>query len=562
MSQAKTQPIRCAIYTRKSSDEGLEQEFNSLDAQREACEAYIRSQAHEGWRLLPNHFDDGGHSGGTLERPALQELLGLIKSRQLNVIVIYKIDRLTRSLADFARLAELFDQYGVSFVSVTQQFNTTTSMGRLMLNVLLSFAQFERELTGERIRDKIAASKKKGMWMGGVTPLGYDVKDRTLVINEPEAKIVRSLFGLYLDLGSVNAVCDAATARGYRTKARTSTSGRQSGGKAFFPGHIHCILKNPVYAGQIGHKEQVYPGQHPRIIDETIWATVQQKLADNRAGERRRRSNHKDRNPLTGILFDQSGACLTSTHTLKDGKRYRYYAASPSTIKLPGKRARRLRLPADEIESLVCATIGDLVTSRDALSEALGQPISARELPRILENARRLKASLSAPDQETWQRLRPVLQRIIWNEGQLRLTLDRSALAQLVGLTAPTAGSYDLLVKAAINFRGQRMKLAVSGQAKPAQGDMALIKTLARGHDWHQKIICGEITSIKQISQMYELTSSYVRRVLRLAFLAPDVIEAIVNANQPLTRVSRDLMVGERLDLNWEVHRALLFRTQ
>ena len=274
-------PVRCAIYTRKSSDEGLEQAFNSLDAQREACAAYVASQKGQGWRLLPHRYDDGGVSGGTLERSGLQRLLSDIEAGKVDLVVVYKVDRLTRSLADFAKLVERFDRAGVSFVSVTQQFNTATSMGRLTLNVLLSFAQFEREVTAERIRDKIAASKQKGLWMGGRVPLGYDVDDRTLVVNEAEAQTVRRIFQLYLELGCARQVKDAADRQGLVTKYRLCGNGKTSGGVAFTRGRIYHLLANPIYVGEIRHKRLSYPGQHPAIIDRATFETVSLRLKAN-----------------------------------------------------------------------------------------------------------------------------------------------------------------------------------------------------------------------------------------------------------------------------------------
>src|SRR5246500_3973845 len=270
---------RCAIYTRKSSEEGLEQEFNSLQAQSEACEAYIRSQRHEGWILARTRYDDGGFSGGNMERPALQRLLADMGEGRIDTIVVYKVDRLTRSLADFARLVEIFDARGVSFVSVPQQFNTTSSMGRLTLNVLLSFAQFEREVTGERIRDKIAASKKKGMWMGGIVPLGYDASERTLVVNAAEADTVRRIFALYRELGCVRRVKEEADRRGLSTKCRTTASGIERGGRSFSRGHIYHLLSNPIYIGEIAHKGQLYPGEHRALIDAETWTAVRDRLA-------------------------------------------------------------------------------------------------------------------------------------------------------------------------------------------------------------------------------------------------------------------------------------------
>ena len=273
--------VRCAIYTRKSSEEGLEQEFNSLDAQREACEVYVRSQRHEGWSVLPQPYDDPGFSGGSMERPALKRLLADIVARRIDVVVVYKVDRLTRSFADFAKIVEVFDANAVSFVSITQAFNTTTSMGRLTLNVLLSFAQFEREVTGERIRDKIAASKKKGLWMGGQPALGYDVKDRKLIMNEVEAETVRMIFRRYLELGSVRELKASLDAEGVVSKRRTAADGSAYGGHAFSRGALYQMLQNRVYCGEIVHKGASYPGEHPAIVDEDLWLKVQHKLKDN-----------------------------------------------------------------------------------------------------------------------------------------------------------------------------------------------------------------------------------------------------------------------------------------
>src|SRR5262252_4578111 len=278
VAKAEAKRKRCAVYTRKSSEEGLEQEFNSLAAQREACEAYIRSQQHEGWVLARTHYDDGGFSGGNIERPALQQLLADIRAGRIDIVIVYKVDRLTRSLADFARLVEIFDKEGVSFVSVTQQFNTTSSMGRLTLNVLLSFAQFEREVTGERIRDKIAASKRKGMWMGGLVPLGYDASERRLVINPAEAETVQRIFASYCEFGCVRRVKEEADRLGLRTKRRTTKDGAERGGKSFSRGHLYRLLANPIYIGQIAHKGQFYSSQHPALIDAETWTAVRDQL--------------------------------------------------------------------------------------------------------------------------------------------------------------------------------------------------------------------------------------------------------------------------------------------
>ncbi len=365
---ASQHSLRCAVYTRKSSEEGLEQEFNSLHAQREACEAFITSQRHEGWRCLPQLYDDGGRSGGNMERPALQQLLADIRAGKVDVVVVYKIDRLTRSLADFAKIVEIFDAKGVSFVSVTQQFNTTTSMGRLTLNVLLSFAQFEREVTGERIRDKIAASKKKGMWMGGVPPLGYAVHERKLIIVEREAETVRHIFRRYAALGSVRLLKQELEAEGIAGKRWTSASGRSWGGKPIGRGALYLMLRNRIYRGEIVHKDQTYPGEHQAIIDPALWDAVQARLAEN-AVECHAGTRVKNPSLLAGLLFDSNGQRLTPTHAVKNGRRYRYYVSYPLITGAPADAGAGLRLPAAEIEQIVTNRIRRLLSEPASLFE-------------------------------------------------------------------------------------------------------------------------------------------------------------------------------------------------
>jgi site-specific DNA recombinase len=316
MNKPVVRKLRCAVYTRKSTEEGLEMEFNTLDAQREACEAYIASQKAEGWVLVPDRYDDGGYSGGTLERPALKRLMEHIEARHINVVVVYKIDRLSRSLMDFARLVEVFDRNSVTFVSVTQAFNTTNSMGRLTLNILLSFAQFERELTGERIRDKFAASRKRGLWMGGWTPLGYDVKDRKLVINPDEAAHVRFMFERFARIGSVTKLIPILAAEGINAKS----------GKPVEKGYLYRIITNPVYVGEAVHKGASYPGEHKPIIDRALWQCVQDILKES---PRKRAAKNRARTPalLKGLIFGPTGTAMTPSHTRRNGKLYRYYVA-------------------------------------------------------------------------------------------------------------------------------------------------------------------------------------------------------------------------------------------
>ena len=357
MKMGSTKPVRCAIYTRVSTDQGLEQDFNSLDAQYEASQAYIRSQAHAGWTLLRAKYDDGGFSGGNTDRPALQRLLCDVQASNVDVIVVYKVDRLTRSLADFAKLVELFDQHDVSFVSVTQQFNTTTSMGRLTLNVLLSFAQFEREVTSERIRDKIAASKRKGLWVGGMAPLGYDTKDRKISVNEPEAERVRAIFRSYLNLGSLSVLMAELRQRGIVTKVRTLKTGKTVGGIAFTRGPIAHLLRNRFYVGEVAFKGEVLRGEQPAIVDRDLFDAVQVKLDEQVNNHRAVRT--KSEALLAGRIFDDRGNRMTPSHAHKRGIKYRYYISSALVHGQPELAGSVSRIPAAEIDDLVIRSVRD-----------------------------------------------------------------------------------------------------------------------------------------------------------------------------------------------------------
>src|SRR5216683_2038589 len=361
---------RCAIYTRKSSEEGLEQDFNSLHAQREACEAYVKSQTGEGWHLVKTAYDDGGYSGGSMERPAVHQLLEDIRQKQIDVVVVYKVDRLTRSLADFAKMVEVFDAQGVSFVSVTQQFNTTTSMGRLTLNVLLSFAQFEREVTGERIRDKIAASKRKGIWMGGTTPLGYDVKDRRLVLNRAEAITVKQAYEWYLNLGSVRLLKQDLDRRGVSSKTRVSMKGLKSGGRSFSRGALYELLANPIYIGEIRHKRERHLGLHDAILERDLWERVQRKLREqaSRCGQRTTKAGAS---PLAGLLYDQGGEPLYAQCTATGARRYRYYVSKGLVTGSAKDAQSGWRLAATEIERAVAIAARVILDDRAGLLEAL-----------------------------------------------------------------------------------------------------------------------------------------------------------------------------------------------
>ena len=365
-SRAPARKMRCAIYTRKSSEERLEQAFNSLDAQREACAAFILSQKHEGWTILPTTYDDGGFSGGTMDRPALKLLLSDIHAGKVDVVVVYKIDRLTRSLFDFAKIVEAFDARGVSFVSITQQFNTTTSMGRLTLNVLLSFAQFEREVAGERIRDKIAASKKKGIWMGGLPSLGYDVQNRKLVVNEEEARTVVYIFRRYIELRSVRALQAELDGAGIRSKRRTLANGTTFGGQKLSRGALYLMLQNRIYRGEITHKGNAYPGEHPPIVDKVLWDQVQAILAGNRV-DRATGAKIKQPSLLAGLVFDEIGERLTPSHAVKKGTRYRYYVSRSLIIGTAKDKSKGRRIPAANLETLVTTRLRSFLADEGAI---------------------------------------------------------------------------------------------------------------------------------------------------------------------------------------------------
>jgi site-specific DNA recombinase len=501
--------LRCAVYTRKSSEEGLEQAFNSLHAQREACEAYIKSQRHEGWTLLPQRYDDGGLSGATMHRPALQQLLADIQAGKVDVVVTYKVDRLTRSLADFAKIVEIFDQKGVSFVSVTQQFNTTTSMGRLTLNVLLSFAQFEREVTGERIRDKIAASKKKGMWMGGVPPLGYKARDHKLIVIESEADTVRHIFRRYAALGSVRLLRDELEAQGIRSKCWESAAGRRWGGKPLARGALYLMLQNRIYRGEIVHKDQHYPGDHMPIIDAVLWDDVQAKLAAN-AVEHATGGRTKSASLLAGLLYDGEGQRMTPTHAVTKGTRYRYYVSRPLITESRGRAPEGLRVPAGEIEQLITTRIGEFLSDPARLSEALASYLeTATQQQHVLQRAAELGA--------TWftlpaARLRPILAniigRIVLHPERVDIQLLPSRLGALLrgelqsttsAVTTADDAEQPILLSTPAQLRraGLGIRMVIDETASPGRAskpDPKLIKLIARAHllktSWPTAAVC------------------------------------------------------------------------
>ena len=402
MTAVSNKPVRCAIYTRVSTDQGLDQDFNSLDAQYEASQAYIRSQAHAGWTLLRGKYDDGGFSGGDTDRPALQRLLEDVRAGRVDVIVVYKVDRLTRSLADFAKLVELFDKYNVSFVSVTQQFNTTTSMGRLTLNVLLSFAQFEREVTSERIRDKIAASKRKGLWVGGMVPLGYDTKDRKITVNESEAELVRTIFRRYLNLGSINLLMADLRKRGLVTKARTLKTGRTVGGIPFGRGMLAHILRNRFYVGEVAFKGEVLGGEQPAIVDRTLFDAVQAKLTEQLNNHTTTRA--KSDALLVGRIFDDRGNRMSPSHARRRGIKYRYYLSSVLLEGRPDHSGSIRRVPAVEIEALVIRSVQEHLKLAGPTDE---KDLVINHVERVEVQPDQLSSSFPKPKQQTARERNP-----------------------------------------------------------------------------------------------------------------------------------------------------------
>ena len=540
---------RCAVYTRKSSEEGLEQDFNSLDAQRESCLAFIQSQKSEGWKPVRAQYDDGGYSGGNLNRPALTQLLADIESNLVDTVVVYKVDRLTRSLSDFAKIVEVLDSNGASFVSVTQQFNTTTSMGRLTLNMLLSFAQFEREVTGERIRDKIAASKRKGLWMGGRVPLGYRANGRTLEIERDEASTVRLLFSLYLELESVRRLKQESDQRGLRTKVYTDKNGKISGGLPFGRGSLYHLLSNPIYVGRVPHKEESHEGQHEAIVEVDTWEAVQRKFSEQAPPVSRTNGEHHS-SPLRGKLFDESGVRLTPSHTVKSGRRYRYYVSRPNpnaaSLSSGNNHKPRWRLPGREIERFVEQSVLELMRSPEHLARlARFAQVSQNRLPSLLEQARSgTHAPLNLVE---------------------RVELTGEEIMIQIGLTPLLSGqtrSIRYAVPARIRRRGVEQKLVLppgAGSHGAARGaDPSLLRLIARSRHWFESIASGQASSFKQIAEAEGVSEQFVGNRISLAFLAPQIVESICAGTQREDLTTEALVKRIEIPRSWSEQAAQL----
>lgn len=559
---ARPKGARCAIYTRKSTEEGLDQEFNSLDAQREACAAYITSQRHEGWVLLPDYYDDGGFSGGNMDRPGLRQLLTDVEAGKIDVIVVYKVDRLTRSLSDFAKIVDVLDAKGASFVSITQSFNTTTSMGRLTLNVLLSFAQFEREVISERVRDKIAASKRKGMWMGGRVAFGYDVRERKLIVNEAEAEVVRHIMRRYLELGSVRDLQSALAKEGIVSKALICRNGRCLGGGAFGRGALYHLLSNRLYLGEIVHRGSIYDGEHAGIVPRELWDQVQQ-LLDSNGVDRRCGTTADNPSLLAGMIRDDEGRRMTPSHAAKGPLRYRYYVSVVEHEHGKATATPARRIAAGDLEGAIVFALRNLFDDQSRMVGILEGAIGdSRAATRVSSAARSLAKSI--PDLSTSELRALALAldlRVTINREGVDANIGRAALASRLG--APTevpAGRDDHLaleVRAIIIRRGHEMRLAV--QPKNSSGmvrrDGRLLALIVKANDARRMLIMkGEAMSAEEGGAY---SQKHLARMARLSFLAPDIVAAITDGRQPATLTARRLLRAPEIPMAWEEQRRI-----
>ncbi|MDT5014994.1 MAG: site-specific recombinase [Mycobacterium sp.] len=502
MKGSAKKEVRCAIYTRVSTDQGLEQDFNSLDAQYDASQAYIRSQAHAGWTLSRGKYDDGGFSGGNTDRPALQRLLDDVRDGKIDVIVVYKVDRLTRSLADFAKLVELFDERGVSFVSVTQQFNTTTSMGRLTLNVLLSFAQFEREVTSERIRDKIGASKRKGLWVGGMVPLGYDTKDRKISVNEAEAERVRIIFRRYLELGSLGSLMADLRQQGIVTKVRKLRTGKTVGGIPFTRGPLAHLLRNRFYIGQVRFKGDVLSGEQPAIVDESLFEAVQSKL--NEQTNNRQRTRRTSEALLSGRIFDDRGNRMSPSHTRKAGLKYRYYLSAALLQGQPEKAGSVPRVPAFEIESLVIAAVRSHLKLPEAIDH---QGLIEQHVTRVEVEAKQLVIRVAEEHEAD--------DAGAGEGGTLRVRWQKRAPTRRREILMPSD------------------EMARTVRPTRSETRATLVASIVRGRRWLDELLSNATATSQTIAKREGCSVRKVNMTVSLAFLAPDLVKAAIEGRLP-----------------------------
>jgi len=553
-------PVRCAIYTRKSTEDGLEQDYNSLDAQYDACAAYALSQRHEGWTVMPERYDDGGFSGGNMDRPGLNALLADIKAGNVDIILLYKIDRLTRSLSDFARIVDILDKAGASFVSITQSFNTTTSMGRLTLNMLLSFAQFEREVTGERIRDKIEASKKKGIWMGGPVPLGYDVVERKLVENISEAKLVRHIMQRYLDLGSVKALIEELDRDGYRTKIQIRTSTANKGGCAFRRGTLYHLLANRIYLGEIVHRGIGYPGEHKPIISMQLWDQVQHALGMRSQGGTGR-SPAKWPSLLIGMVVDGENRAMSPSHANKGQKRYRYYITRDDQL----DGATAWRVSAHDLERLVCEQISQFLNDQHGIRNAFPQSHNdVQMLNHVLgqsqNGANVLENGSAGEKQRLLQKLVP---RIQLQEDAIEICIDPSALLRCASaeLAAPIEESLVILTCGTVRVRrGHEIRLIMppaNDTPIPTNRDEKLVSLVAEARAAAKLVLANPGKSAAKLAEENGRCRTRLAKLAALSCIAPDIVTAIIEGRQPLSLNARALLSAD-LPLDWQGQRATL----
>jgi len=553
----KQTKFRCAVYTRKSHEEGLDQEFNSLDAQAESCKAYIASQAGLGWKLRDAPYDDGGISGGHMDRPGLQQLIKNIKAGLIDVIVVYKVDRLTRSLTDFAKLVDVFDEHGVSFVSVTQAFNTTTSMGRLTLNVLLSFAQFEREVTAERIRDKTAASKAKRLWMGGNVPLGYRNEDKKLYIRDDEAKTVHLIFELYLKHKNVRLLKGELDERNTVSRKHVLKSGKQTGGCPLSRGLLYRILTNSIYIGKIQHKDKIYEGQHEAIITKSIWDQVKAILKTN-AIKRTTIGNSKSPTLLAGLLFDGEGNKLVPHHVSKKGTRYHYYVSQRLKT---GDQDSGWRIPAKTIERIVMDTLISSFGSTATLLELmLIKNTSADKIQHISTIGISIRNQIEkSTHMELKVLFNDLVDTITLQTNQISIAFKSRYFAKRFGIKLTDHAKFTLVKPMSIRRRDQEMKIVIDGQEPIAPSlDNALIKLVARAYALRAGLEDGSIVSIKDFAEVRNIDHADAKRMLPLGYLAPDIVETILKGQQPIDLTALSLKNGYNLPTLWMEQRAQL----
>lgn len=550
MSERRRQ-LRCAIYTRKSTEEGLEKDFNSLDAQREACSAYILSQSHEGWLQLADRYDDGGYSGGSMDRPALRRLLADVTTGKVDVVVVYKIDRLTRSLADFAKIVETFDAADCSFVSVTQSFNTTSSMGRLTLNVLLSFAQFEREVAAERIRDKIAASKKRGMWMGGPLPLGYAVKERKLIVVPHEAEIVRTIMQRYLESDGVPLLVEGLERDGIVSKQRKMRDGSIKGGTPFRRGALAHLLSNRIYLGLITHKGEAYDGEHEAIVDQELFDRVQAKLAFNR-GAPSKAGHTSQVSILAGRIRDRHGRAMTPCHTQNHGKHYRYYASYPRD----GSKEPAVRLPASQLEDALIAQVINFLVDPNRLRhwlDGLQDEDRLRAITAASDHAHRLRESSGA---ELKRSLASFDIQVMVGKCSISAELDLTSIIGTADTIAKRHCVADIEIPTRSEWWGHESRLRLDppkGTSTPR--NEALVDLVARAFEARDELLAMDEEAVAAMPVRHR---RHLERTAKLSYLAPDIVLAILDGEQPAHLSARRLVRAASLPLDWAAQRQML----